>query len=112
MASPASAADLAAIQREIDALKSAVGTQLHLPSSSGAALQIPNFTGERNSSRDVTFDEFIERFRLVARAMGWTEKQRVALLPTYLSSYALELYRELTPAVQNDFKLLVNSTPN
>ena len=101
------AADIAALQKEIDSLKSVISTHVNLPAGSSAALHIPTFSGERSLANDLPFDEFVDRFKLIARALAWTDKQKVALFPTFLSSYALECYRELSTATQTDFNLLI-----
>ena len=100
---PVSRATIQNLQSQLDALRLLIGapqpgaaTNLHIPPYGS---EPPNYG---------SFQEFAERFVLVARACQWPAMQRACILPTYLEGRALDCYRELPKAIQADFDTLVS----
>jgi hypothetical protein len=64
--------------------------------------EIPIFSGNIQE-----YQNFIQRFEILARANRWEEEDKLRRFPLYLKGYALEVYLGLPNNVQNDYTLLI-----
>jgi hypothetical protein len=97
-----------ALKHELDTMKAtiAAAVPIMLPPTTNN-FNIPNFTGETLWS--ASFEDWLEKFDLLSRALGWSLKQKLYLLPAHLEGYALEIYRSQPPGIQADYTDLVSA---
>ena len=60
------------------------------------------FSGEEPEQ----FTDWLTRFEVIATANGWDDARQLAVLPSYLTQYAFQVYEELPGASKEDLKLM------
>ena len=60
------------------------------------------FSGEEPEQ----FADWLIRFEVIATANGWDNARQLAVLPSYLTQYAFQVYEELPGASKEDLKLM------
>ncbi|CAK4778303.1 unnamed protein product, partial [Aphanomyces euteiches] len=80
----------------------------HLPETNSASVHVlsvdslPIFSG-RDESREVAY-QWLKRFEQMARVSGWSEKERIAWFPSYLSPTIRSWYSQIGPGQQKTWK--------
>ena len=83
-----------------------VGSPKVLPQTNGI-FTLPTFSGDIDDTC-LTFNEFVDHFDLIGRALNWTDKQKANIFPIHLRQHALECFRNLPAPIKTDYRTMVS----